>query len=303
MRQLLLTFTLLTLFIIAPQLGFTQYKSFFGKEVTSWNRVLHSTDKMGVDSITVLSSDTVRFNNNLYYRVSTGNVNVPPFPGPRRYLHYVVREDITYGRYYQYDTISKTEYLLMDMSLKKGDTFRTNLTLDTIVVDSVYFLNGLKHINITNIKYGGSPGFWTEGVGVLYMTLFTSLNFHGGGYDVLNLACQYKDGSHVYLNSFANPIYPDCNVYYYTGIPEETTDKNELNVYPNPATDRIIVKGIPSGEQATLKIYDMLGRLLVNNELLSNAHSTAHLPAGMYVAVVQNVQGELLYRTQLSVER
>lgn len=67
-----------------------------------------------------------------------------------------------------------------------------------------------------------------------------------------------------------------------TGIAEQ--EKPELTVGPNPATDFILVKN-PGAEKITLKLYDVTGRKLIE-EQLENSSATIEvsaLPAGLYM--------------------
>ena len=69
-------------------------------------------------------------------------------------------------------------------------------------------------------------------------------------------------------NGSKNKFMEVDNVYYSktsitpTQIVERTTDKvAAMSIWPNPATDRVQVKGV--SENATITIYDMTGRALV----------------------------------------
>jgi hypothetical protein len=290
---------LFILLMLAPQLGFTQYKSFFGTEEVWAVREFISMSEYppDVDYTYSFGRDTLSWQGNTYQKI----VHTFKKTGDTMYVLYA-REELASGKMYLYDSTVGTEFLFIDMSLDLGDTFKTNIHHnDPIYVDSVFFEQGLKHLRLRSSN-GENYMEWVEGVGANYSFYRYPNNTNSTQLALVEftLYCYFKDGRHFYTNhSITDRM--NCNAY----LSSDDIKKLPYNVliHPNPATDRIIVEGIPSVEQATLKIYDMLGRLLVNNELLSNAHSTAHLPAGMYVAVVQNVQGELLYRTQLSVER
>src|SRR5690606_12592570 len=89
---------LFILLMLAPQLGFTQYKSFFGKEMTSWNREIAGQMEPLVDSINILAIDTIRIDSLLYYKAT--HYVYEDYIGP---LNYYYREDTTKGRLYHYD--------------------------------------------------------------------------------------------------------------------------------------------------------------------------------------------------------
>jgi hypothetical protein len=72
-----------------------------------------------------------------------------------------------------------------------------------------------------------------------------------------------------------------------SGIVEFGTLKNEINIYPNPATLTMNITGV-SGK-VTLKIYDVLGDLVAQEEAESNILlNTSQLPQGVYTLVIEN---------------
>src|SRR5690606_11704250 len=144
-----------------------------------------------------------------------------------------------------------------------GDTFKTNIDhTDPIYVKQVYYDQGLKHIELQSKSYSGHM-LWVEGVGAI----FTHYSMPQNPISIepalseTHLFCFFKDGQLIYSNSRYNITANDC--YKLLSL-NNVENNDQIKIYPNPATDRIIVEGIPSGEQATLKIYDMLGRLQVD---------------------------------------
>lgn len=86
------------------------------------------------------------------------------------------------------------------------------------------------------------------------------------------------------------------NVRLYTSdeLPDGFNNDNEpafINVYPNPVTDRLIVK-TKAGEQAEIILYDIASRkLLQENFIGSISLNTQDLPKGIYIYEVRNKSG------------
>ena len=97
--------------------------------------------------------------------------------------------------------------------------------------------------------------------------------------------------------AISNPLL--VNVFNSTGIEEQ--DGAVVDVYPNPATDKIIVKSKLDGE-ATLRIIDMTGRIVYERYLTNSEHeiSTSKL-RGNGIYTLQFIQNETLTNVRLIV--
>jgi hypothetical protein len=68
-----------------------------------------------------------------------------------------------------------------------------------------------------------------------------------------------------------------------TGLHNQTTAS--INIYPNPATDFIQVKGIEG--QAKLKITDLTGKIYVNQTVTGNSQlDVRKLKSGLYIVSI-----------------
>jgi len=92
----------------------------------------------------------------------------------------------------------------------------------------------------------------------------------------------------VYIADFQNNrIRKVTNVGNTTGI-EQFANKEQLTIYPNPATNSLQVSFLGNSEGSTLVMYDMLGNS-VYHSTLATQHSTisvADLEAGVYFVAV-----------------
>ncbi len=91
-------------------------------------------------------------------------------------------------------------------------------------------------------------------------------------------------------------FYSDLN---FTSIPN--TPLNKLTVYPNPAKD-FIVFDLPNGsESATIELYDIQGKMVVQQKLTETKQiAVGHLPKGLYLYRLTN--GETFSTGKLVVE-
>jgi len=80
------------------------------------------------------------------------------------------------------------------------------------------------------------------------------------------------------------------------------TNVQHITAYPNPATDMLNITGLASGD--LVLVYDILGRLVAEDSqpILKgvNTISTGNLPAGIYILIVRDSNGNALARIPVS---
>jgi hypothetical protein len=167
----------------------------------------------------------------------------------------------------------------MDLTLQPADTFLIGPSFnDTLIVDSIFFQDDLKHIRFNHeidIHDVTEKIEFMEGTGSnfgfpLMSDLFTLRSRY--------MLCSYKDGIQTYSNTAYDG---QCNVFW-TGI-----DKSELNprmqIYPNPAKDllTIVFPGM-NESQWMVRIYNSSGVLLKVVDHLSGPVEISNLPGGLY---------------------
>jgi len=58
----------------------------------------------------------------------------------------------------------------------------------------------------------------------------------------------------------------------------EQVSSNALNVYPNPASDKLILSsGLLMSEKTTVTIYNSLGQIVLNQQIPANSTSVANI--------------------------
>jgi len=175
------------------------------------------------------------------------------------------------GKAYFIRAYSVDEFLLRDMSKNEGDTiynlcydfdFSTNWVLD-FKVDSTEFVNSGPYSNkimfLSSIiqdtipEAGNHPLVWIEKVGSLEGGI---VNSHAGGLSRKNLDCmQYNDTIYYRPDGL---IYEFGECDYTIGI--EKTNKSELEVYPNPFSDKLTICNIPDSPKLSVCVFNTLGQ-------------------------------------------
>jgi hypothetical protein len=292
-----LFFILLFLFCILGNLLQAQYKSIFGQTSTQW--VFETHNLMGGAQDTVyVEKDTVAFG------YSWKKVLVKVFK--QQFKGALIREDTTIGKVwykglYYINSIDDTlEFLAFNFNLSVNDTFNIDnmysgkygtSTIDN-TVDSVYYINGNKHIRFNWVLNSGFP--FTEKftiiesiggiMGILHKQYF-------GGLQAQYLLCSYKDGVQTfYQNKRHNG---NCNVYGSNGINEIEKSDNLISIYPNPSNDILNIELKNNSYQiVNSQIINMLGCVIKDN-LEKSKLNISNLPNGMYylkISLNNNVQ-------------
>ena len=196
---------------------------------------------------------------------------------------YCIRESEDASKLYIYEVDSQKEYLILDMNLKVGDTFTVSeiweyiLYYRTMVVDSVYIKDGLKHIRFD--LYCAPPGYFgymtfIEGVGpnigILpnfhsfpqIINCFQNQSFYYKNEDI-SLPCGYwGQGGGAIDNLFSDK---DYSVY---------VSKNNIEIY---STVHISVQ---------VSLSDLSGRTYYNQSFAAGKNiliSRSSFPAGVYL--------------------
>jgi DNA-binding beta-propeller fold protein YncE len=78
---------------------------------------------------------------------------------------------------------------------------------------------------------------------------------------------------------------------------KQTLNNNNINIYPNPAKDRITVSFDNNKQDATISIIDMTGRKVLSQKIAAGKNSinidVYQLPAGIYGLLIQTPDGTI----------
>ena len=210
---------------------------------------------------------------------------------------YFLRSETDSSKIYQY--IDEREYLVMDLNLSLGDTFniyyRPEITVDEIVVDSVFTINNKKHIRfnflvnaIANEKLEFIEGVGTN-IGLFYQHCFLS-EFDQRWY----LLCSYKDGINNYKNQ--SEIFKDkCNVNELLKI-NLINKPHDVSLFPNPVKDLLNVKISNScSDKYIIDLIDFNGRQILSQQYFANEIqiNISNLSKGVYLLKIRDENNNL----------
>lgn len=223
---------------------------------TTWNYIPQGyCDGFYTDSITILK-DTI-FNEQTYFVLYNDGYFESDTAG---YL----REDTIAGKlWYREDLLTAQEYLIMDLSLNKNDSFTlydfsssVEITVDTVYYDD----ENRKHVGFgdENMQLCSfTPDFeFIEGVGS------TACHFYQGTVNgsilYSALLCCHKDDELIISNETFDNM---CNILE-VFVPEIQTDVS-LNVFPNPSNGSFKIEfENPDSEFFSLSIYSLTGQTI-----------------------------------------
>lgn len=260
------------------------YISIFGVESTKWYQAREIIDF--VEPVIIETGNDTLINMLPYTKilVSSGVI----------YISYYLREDTVEGKVWIYDNDDSTEYLIMDLSLNVGDTFRMSTVYNyqdsLAVVNSITFENGRKIVelgyeliiypNVNQLKF-------IEGVGPTAGLLYQLSSIDDNIVNNNLLLCTYKDGSQDYY--LDEPYNNNC---YYVGGAGLFGNSNKVlsKIYPNPANNEINVE-FEENYTGNIKVFNILGQLM-NRFEMENANKIVlginDLTTGMYFISLSN---------------
>ncbi|MGZ5242393.1 MAG: T9SS type A sorting domain-containing protein [Bacteroidia bacterium] len=294
MKKIFIFCLLISAYIISPKNASAQYKSVFGKTSTSWTGFRYCSGVEISDSFHI-AGDTV-INSINYKKIMVEHMN------NTNRLYGFIREDTLSGNiWFKYAEEDTKEKLIMTLNLQLGDSFSIyhynvsppyNIISDTVIVDSIYYMNGLKNIRFNaplDCYLGELINFtFIEGIGPNAHFGYTG---YKNGVDHA-LICYFKDSVKYY--SFEG-LHGKCSIFN-TGIIEKLTGQlNNVKLYPNPTNGSgIVTCQNEKNACLNLEIYDLNGKRIFTNSS-KTTYITFDINAfenGVYVYKLMNEKGE-----------
>lgn len=186
---------------------------------------------------------------------------------------------------------SNTAYTVTGYNGSCSDSKVTNVTVNTTptvtVNSSTICTGGSATLTASGAgSYTFNPGNITGSAIAVSPTVTTTYTVTG-----LNGNCSGTAISNVVVNL--------C-----TGVQEiPATVADQLNVFPNPATDHLVVINTVASGMITINIYDIAGKLVKSNEtdFTRSKIDISHLSNGMYMVEIMNAE-KRIYRTKIVKE-
>lgn len=163
------------------------------------------------------------------------------------------------------------ENIIFDLDLQVGDTFYYKVSIydQYLIVDSVYYLNNLKHIEFTPelVNWNNQKVSFIEGIGPNISLFYACF-----GCGILNpfVACKHELDSLVYITQ--NENFNGCN------LSTQIQDKDLeflIDIYPNPFDTEfhVYMKDEQNIHVSYIEIFDIVGKKVNFNSFVSSNNS------------------------------
>lgn len=268
--------------------GFAQhqngFQSFFGLESSEWNGVTEYYDVPWENQLLRITNDTLI--SDMYFKkveYSAVYWHNGYSEGRDSSLDFFLREDTATGKLWCRFREGNADFIIADMSLSIGDTiwlpnyvdYRDSVMYtvqDTLTQDGYYTIT-------LNDEFTERSIMFIEGVGCSNLFDYLRLPIIGS-----QMVCCHKDGELIYHYSMNGWPEEDC-VVRPVGI-NDCVENQEVHIWPNPCNDWIYINSDEHIESA--KIYDMMGRLLLDNISCKDKVCIKNLPQGIYLLFIES---------------
>lgn len=208
-----------------------------------------------------------------------------------------------------YPHCDSTDYLLYDFDAEKGDTlyvgwndinsgpWRIDLDIIPVIIDSVYYeeYHGVSRKTLHILFDEGSiyGENWIRGVGSTEHPFYPVYCGYSGFelyYDVL---CYDS----MQVNLFVNNVYNTCDTTF-SGDVKIDYKNNKVTLYPNPTANTIYFEGL--SESNRIKIIDTKGKIVLEEDNVTNSLDIHKLSKGLYILLVYNTDNKLVLTQKIS---
>ena len=124
---------------------------------------------------------------------------------------------------------------------------------------------------------------WVEGIGAMEGLLYSCHIVNAGGITLHELLCYHEDGELVWQNSTYNTCLIDPLSI------QDNIEASGLQVYPNPARDRVVIEGLETSE---VMVYNALGQV-VKTVRRTNEVDLSGLVDGVYLLRITDADGKV----------
>jgi hypothetical protein len=277
-------FLLLLVFANFPGLyAQTQYKHCLDDGMTRWSFLDYHIIDAGLVSTELFAYGDTLINGLIYKRIyhdifndfdaeeSNENwKNHTPRLDLWTWENYYIRESEDASKLYLYNAQANEEYLISDIDLQEGDTFRAFNAIAEGIVDSVYFKNELKHVRLSfpdgyYTDFSEQPFTLIEGIGPNHWFIYP-----------------YQFQTHQYVNCFQNQtlFYKNTEAMFSYDLrlcPCGYFDRDAVAVKTiEKENDRILIQNsqveilFSKKGNASVFLYDIYGNLLYTKQTVAS---------------------------------
>ncbi len=281
------SYSLLILVLFNSALMGQTYRSLFSSDTTQWN-VYELVPDAGNTIRYFTFSDTIIGNEK--YRII--------YREDKYLLSQRLGQDVSKCGYIREDTLTgkswflkqfenkNIEVLLMDIGLKKGDSFPIITDyryqwIDSVIVDSVYLENSRRVIELDKLYYNGTGSSkmrFIEGIGP---TSGFFMAEHGEQFGRFALLCKYENGKHIF--STESDVNGNCFKSGWTNLKYNHED-DLVTVYPNPSSSRVTIQiDDVNLINAHFTIFRLDGQKIIESSISRSRNEINFTQNGLYI--------------------
>lgn len=298
---------ILFLYLILLNVGLNaqqQYKRCLDGEITRWSFLYEFGADFGLVSAEIVAYGDTLFNNEVYKKlyidysfdsnnVESSNTNWKNHT-PQLYYewgNFFIRESEDASKLYIYNSVDDEEFLISNIDLQEEEVSQIFVpsTYIDIMVDSIYFKDNLKHIDVYTLSYPFHQYTFIESVGTKNIW-FLYYPFHFDG----RINC-FKNQSTFYKNDDFLGV-PCGGVSPFGDINSISEDNYSIFIQK----DKIEIF-FTSNMNAKIFLYDLNGILLYEQSINSQniVISTAKFSKGIYILKVLEEKANKQYTSKI----
>jgi len=231
-----------------------------------------------------------------------------------------VREDTLNEKIYSFQKIDTTERLIADFAVQAGDTVSVfaywwilNLSQPTPLpktstihsVDSVLIHNNYhKRINFHQGPYNGGSynESWIEGIGSTWGLFFPNVHINISTIEPPKLLCVHIEDTLFYQYPY---FWYSCYLHdYFVWIEKEENNPMQLHVYPTLVDDLLYIHftGNTPISLTAYSVFDLSGRLVKHDTLITNSINVSELISGFYIISIYNAEKTFLFNRKFIIK-
>ena len=298
-------YTLLAFLMMAGEVKAQETTSIL-KDNSEWNILWQSTGVPTPESVTeslMVSGDTV-VDGVLYKKVLRKlSSETHYWHGSLEYDLYGIIKEEESGKVFYKPKEQEIEYLLYDFGMNVNDTAvmfwcqnpncEVHVRIDSIATQHIAGAERRVFYVSSKDMFGDEWHWlntWVEGIGAMEGLLYSCHIVNAGGITLHELLCYHEDGELVWQNSTYNTCLIDPLSI------QDNTEASGLQVYPNPAKDRVVIEGM---EAVEVKVCNTSGQM-VKTVRGTNEIDIADLAKGVYLLRITDADGKV-YTNKITV--
>jgi len=239
-------------------------------------------------TFSMLFSGDTTINDVLYKKMYASTKKSPVFPKDYSLQNFMREDEDKKVWYLRSDAWGvEWEELLYDFSFEIGDTVCYGGSNSFIIVEDISdeIMHNGEVRKVFHFSRNGAfimEDYWIEGIGSNYGLLIPFGSGIAGGF--YKLLCFRENGNLMFYNEEYQTCYKNS-----VGV---NTYNNQVDIYPNPATNFINITG---DRVSTVKMYNNIGQLILTQHN-TNTINVSALQNGIYLLTIESSTGNMIQK-------